>query len=681
MRHHSSLLLLLIACHTGETVGDDPREVRDIEPYVPVDASPTLEGSRTRSGALVLSDDASWTYVVDTDNEAILAFDMRPGSVTSGSARSLSLPGEPTRAVRAGGFLFVTLRGSGEVARIAETPEGLVVERTAYVGAEPYDVVASPTRAVVYVSLSMEDAVVALDAETLAPLRRWTVDGEPRWMAARDIDGEDEVFVASARGSRITRLSGSSDAVARLTLPEQSIRTTCGRHPMSSRITGELALAPEGDHLYVAALYADTTLEEGDGAAGDARDGSHDTGGFGGHPCDPNGNTGGPSGTPDSPSGGGLYGGSVDGASPGAISRFNPMVVDLSLSDGSPQAFVVGTIRARDTDGLGEVARGVVTGLEVYDGFGMRQVVATLETSSALVAISTDVVLDDVAPGVHDAMRSALRSGRGALSPRAGAVGQEDLRAWSWIDRVVQVWGPVAVTPDPGLIDMGPTNTFAAPPSRLSDAVLAGRALFFSADAPQMAAVGTGVSCSACHADGRNDGFTWRFADFDRQTPSLAGVVSETAPVTWTGEVADVATEAHLTSSLRMGGSGVSRAEAAQIAAYVDSTRRTMKPAPSAEEQALIAEGEVVFRLPSVGCVACHSGSNGTNNATVSLFGLDAVNVPPLAGIAATAPYLHDGSAATLRDVLERSRDGSMGDTSGLSERQMLALETYLRFY
>ena len=130
-----------------------------------------------------------------------------------------------------------------------------------------------------------------------------------------------------------------------------------------------------------------------------------------------------------------------------------------------------------------------------------------------------------------------------------------------------------------------------------------------------------------------------------------------------------------------MGGSGVSRAEAAQIAAYVDSTRRTMKPAPSAEEQALIAEGEVVFRLPSVGCVACHSGSNGTNNATVSLFGLDAVNVPPLAGIAATAPYLHDGSAATLRDVLERSRDGSMGDTSGLSERQMLALETYLRFF
>jgi cytochrome c peroxidase len=49
-----------------------------------------------------------------------------------------------------------------------------------------------------------------------------------------------------------------------------------------------------------------------------------------------------------------------------------------------------------------------------------------------------------------------------------------------------------------------------------------------------------------------------------------------------------------------------------------------------------------------------------------------------LRGVADSAPYLHDGSAATLRDVLERTR-GRMGNIQGLSSDDLDALVEYMR--
>ena len=97
--------------------------------------------------------------------------------------------------------------------------------------------------------------------------------------------------------------------------------------------------------------------------------------------------------------------------------------------------------------------------------------------------------------------------------------------------------------------------------------VALGRRLFYSAITPQMTDGLGGVSCSTCHFDGRNDGLTWQLLDGPRQTPSLAGEVSLTAPVTWTGNVAGVADEAALTSEERMNGTGLSAVEESAIAA------------------------------------------------------------------------------------------------------------------
>jgi cytochrome c peroxidase len=208
--------------------------------------------------------------------------------------------------------------------------------------------------------------------------------------------------------------------------------------------------------------------------------------------------------------------------------------------------------------------------------------------------------------------------------------------------------------------------------------VEAGRALFYSATDARMTGEGSGVSCATCHFEGRNDGLTWTFEHGVRQTLSLVGPTSETTPVTWTDRVASVADEAMITSQGRMGGLELTDGDTADIQAFVDA-QRPVDVHHSGEQGAQIARGEELFRSEEVGCASCHSGAYFTDNLAHEMFGLSSVNTPTLIGIDATAPYLHDGRASTLYEVLLLSRSGAMGNTAGLSTEDMAALEAYLR--
>ena len=186
------------------------------------------------------------------------------------------------------------------------------------------------------------------------------------------------------------------------------------------------------------------------------------------------------------------------------------------------------------------------------------------------------------------------------------------------------------------------------------------------------------VSCSTCHMDGRNDGLTWTFEHGVRQTPSLAGAVSVTAPFTWTDQVASVGDEALITSSGRMGGDGLSYAEAAQVSAFIESIRAVDVPSRGSDDPAVL-RGKAVFEREDVACASCHTGARFTDNDHYTMYGLEAVNTPTLVGVSATAPYLHDGSVGTLEEVLELSRTGAMGDTSMLSQAEMDDLAAYVK--
>jgi hypothetical protein len=96
----------------------------------------------------------------------------------------------------------------------------------------------------------------------------------------------------------------------------------------------------------------------------------------------------------------------------------------------------------------------------------------------------------------------------------------------------------------------------------------------------------------------------------------------------------------------------------------------------------------------SLGCDGCHGGDDFTNSAEGTLYDvgtltemsgsrlggeLTGIDTPTLLGIWQTAPYLHDGSAPTLRDVLTTRNPGDAhGVTSTLSEQQLDELVAYL---
>src|SRR5690606_32063529 len=131
------------------------------------------------------------------------------------------------------------------------------------------------------------------------------------------------------------------------------------------------------------------------------------------------------------------------------------------------------------------------------------------------------------------------------------------------------------------------------------------------------------------------------------------------------------------------------------LAAYVTSLdkipRSPFRNSDGSLTEAAVA-GEQIFT--DLGCDSCHSGDDYTNSidgvaydvGTMTelsggrlggdLLGLD---TPTLLGIWQTAPYLHDGSAETLLDVLTtRNQDDLHGVTSTLSELELQQLVAYL---
>jgi cytochrome c peroxidase len=228
----------------------------------------------------------------------------------------------------------------------------------------------------------------------------------------------------------------------------------------------------------------------------------------------------------------------------------------------------------------------------------------------------------------------------------------------------------------------------------LSPDAVAGRKLFHTAVDSRMSA-STNMSCAGCHPAGREDGHVWLFPDGPRQTPSLAGrQVTQTAPFHWTGEFSTLDAFLNTTVGQRMGGSGVTPAMGVQLAAFIDSMPTPDSPLRVPEDQLSPVQlhGKEVFA--QAGCDSCHAGAAFTNNTFADVGTLvrtgpapddltrmpDGLNTPSLLGLSRTAPYLHDGSAATLKDRLMMGKELDLhGTTSALSEQDVDALVQYLQ--
>lgn len=182
------------------------------------------------------------------------------------------------------------------------------------------------------------------------------------------------------------------------------------------------------------------------------------------------------------------------------------------------------------------------------------------------------------------------------------------------------------------------------------------------------------LACSSCHPDNRADGLSWRIEKHELQTPLLAGRVVGTHPYKWDG--GDATLRDSLRSTMRrLGGNGLGRRDTDALASYLEALPRVRTPTREATQ---VARGARLF--DSEGCRSCHDGPSYTDRQRHKLTGtLRESDTPSLLGVAASAPYFHDGSAATLESLLrDRGAVHGMADTARLNEREVADLTAFL---
>jgi len=172
-----------------------------------------------------------------------------------------------------------------------------------------------------------------------------------------------------------------------------------------------------------------------------------------------------------------------------------------------------------------------------------------------------------------------------------------------------------------------------------------------------------GMSCGNCHLDGRSDGTSWLIHEQRLQTPMLAGRLVGTAPYKWDGGAKDLTTSLRATID-RLGGDGLSQKHLAALVAYLEAMPAVRAPT---RDRAAVARGKELFESAELGCTQCHDGPKLTDRQRHKLGG-GTFDTPSLIGIAASAPYFHDGSAPTL-DTLLRDHGavhGMAGEATGV---------------
>jgi len=197
-------------------------------------------------------------------------------------------------------------------------------------------------------------------------------------------------------------------------------------------------------------------------------------------------------------------------------------------------------------------------------------------------------------------------------------------------------------------------------------------------------------SCASCHDDdARVDGLNWDLLNDGIGTPkdTKSLVLSyQTPPVMSLGVRA--------TAKLAVR-SGIQNTLAStlpeEVPAAMDEWLKSLKPAPSprlvdGRLSEAARRGEKLFKSPATGCMNCHDSELFTdlhsyNVGTHNPFDKEdkEFDTPTLRELWRTSPYLHDGSATTIRDVLTtRNPRDEHGKTAQLTARQIEDLAEYL---
>jgi hypothetical protein len=257
----------------------------------------------------------------------------------------------------------------------------------------------------------------------------------------------------------------------------------------------------------------------------------------------------------------------------------------------------------------------------------------------------------------------------------------------------------------------------------LSAQLLLGKQIFYDSADTRMGHAGY-WSCASCHFAGISDGRVWDFSDRGeglRNTKTLLGIrgAQGEGRVHWTanmdeiqdferdirndfggsGFMSDADYTAHLLpdgtfDTLGKPSAGVSP-DLDALSAYITSLAQVAR-SPFRNADGSFSKDALAGRklFANAGCPICHKGPDFTDSPEGMLHDvgtllptsgdrlfkpLTGLDTPTLKGLWQSAPYLHDGRAATLAEVFTKYNVGDkMGVTSNLSPTEINQLVEYL---
>ena len=623
------------------------------------DAAPPAPGPTAHSSSIAVSADGATIFVVNADLDSVSILDAHARTLTAeialGPAPAAAADGSFAPAVmpRAlalspdGATLYVTGERAGKLYAIDLATRAT---ESVAVGSEPIGVAVSPDGANVYVACSNDGTVAQVRASDLGVVATAHTGGEPWALGWSPADG---ALIASLfLGPGVAVIDPATMSVrATWTIPDTAPRGDARLAHGSVRGLYDVAARPGTDELWIAHAML-----------------------------------------------------GIDTPQP-ALDFERTAFPSLSIVEAPLGAYETTlSTDAQDVPGIDGSFGDVVS--------GPHAVAFTHDGAFALVVDSNseDVLAVDAAGRVE---ASLLRPLPGHL-PEGIALAPDDSIAYV-DERNTGDVAAVRLTRSAAGLSLavdGQTISRSAAADPMPAQLRFGQHLFYSANSDEYPITQNHwVACATCHMEGRSDAVTWLFAQGPRDTPTNAGGMLGTGFLFRTADRNQVQDYWH-TVNVEQGGAFDPVAQKPlldAIAAYVN--QGIPLPIPPTTDPAKVAAGAAIFARADVGCAGCHAGprftDSGAGNPTLDLAGpiqlhdvgtcntgaypdvahqdVDGdprtacmFDTPSLSGVASTPPYLHDGSAATLHDVLEQTR-GKMGDISSLSAADEDALVEYLR--
>lgn len=198
------------------------------------------------------------------------------------------------------------------------------------------------------------------------------------------------------------------------------------------------------------------------------------------------------------------------------------------------------------------------------------------------------------------------------------------------------------------------------------------------------------LSCASCHPDARSDGLNWDLLNDGIGNPKNARsmVFSHLTPPVMSLGVRDKMETAVHAGFVHIQFTEPESGDVESVISYLESLEPLPSPhlKPDGSLSDAAARGKRIFNRRSVGCASCHPeplftalqlkdvGTTGSLDQGAARF-----DTPSLRELWRTQPYLHDGRAATVREVLtDQNPDDLHGTTSSLSPREIDDLVAYL---